>query len=65
MKSELIGLLVSVVSTLPAQAQEIVHVAPETSPVRVLDLGRSKPGEGGQNGGTEEGDSSPDHQPSP
>lgn len=31
MKSKLIGLLVSVVGALPAQAQEVVHVAPEPS----------------------------------
>ena len=42
-----------------------LNCPPETIPVRVLDLGRSKPGEGGHYGGTEEGDSSPDHQSSP
>jgi hypothetical protein len=43
----------------------LVICPPETRPVRVLDLGWSKPGEGGQHGSTKEGDSSRDHQPSP
>ena len=60
-----VGLLSAMTSGALEVQGEGVICPPETRPSRVLDFGRSKPGEGGQNGSTEEGNSGPDHQPSP